>query len=95
MSFQKQQQLHTLQQDKQWGRLDFVTEELIITSDGDTLSLMWVGVSENLQISKVYDIDMEAMHFTCRVVLTNVGPEALEDVMCECRMLLDICDCNL
>lgn len=83
MSYRQQGRLHTLQQDKFWSIMDFDAEELIITSDADTLSLMWVGKSQNLQISKVYDVDMEALHFTCRVVLTNVGSERLEDVMCK------------
>lgn len=54
------------------------------TADGEGLSVLWVGTYGQLQVTKVYHLQADQLHFTVSVTIKNIGSEVMTNLFCKC-----------
>jgi hypothetical protein len=56
-----------------------------ISSDKDTVSVLWVARSTDLEMKKVHYIDMQNLHVTSSVTIKNLASTAMSNLYCKCN----------
>ncbi|KAJ1431262.1 hypothetical protein B484DRAFT_478969, partial [Ochromonadaceae sp. CCMP2298] len=60
-------------------QVDVATKRLVVTSNADHQSVLWVGTSGVLQISKVVHLDNDKLYFATSVQVKNIGSATVTD----------------
>ena len=67
-----------------------------ITSNGTTLSAIWVGENNDVQVRKVYHFDTSNLYFKTSVSVKNISPAPIKNLYCKLLLppsCLVLCSC--
>ena len=70
------------------GYCDVAPSSFKITSNGNTLSSLWIGSYGNIVVKKATYFNANDFHFRTSVTVKNVGPNAMSNLYCKSFPLL-------
>ena len=65
------------------GGTDITPTTFTITSNGSTLSAIWVGNNGVMEIKKIYHFDTKDLYFKTSVSMKNISPRTLSNLFCK------------
>ena len=69
------------------GRSDISPSSILVTSTPHMQSVVWTGShSEELEVRKVTQLNVDQLHFTTSVTIKNIGDTTLTDIFCKSHL---------